>query len=570
MILNSSRTRCAPRTFLATASTGRILSLVVLLAICFPPLPIAEASNKLQTVALSGDSTPRRPGEEDKDPVFATRIPRPFESVVINDDGQTAFIGTIETPDTIGNTPVVRRRQSILRSQTDGDLALVVSEGDSLPGSSGNDTFRFLTAEELIINNQGQVALVVLNGGFVDDAGVLKPIIDESVADSFPGKRLSSPLWLTLNDRGQMAFVSGIFEPSATQTDDFRLFLAEVDSPELKLIARSEGSSPGLEDSSISQISTPILNDQGEIAFNAVLSSEQVSAPNGSAVLRSDSGALSVVAVRGQPVPEMGDQEQFAVSEVGGGFGINNAGEIPFYASVKEPGRFAPTYVALFIDAGSDGRQLVWRQGNAVPISDSELTYGVAQTTPVLNSQGQLLFRTTLRGENVDETNEDAIVRQTPGQLAELVARRGDPAPGVEDGVLFRELALVANHSINGLGQAAFTSTLSDNTSALYAEDLSGELKLIVRTGDLLDVSDDPLMPDWREVRSFEFIGGSGNQDGRGSAFNERGQLAFSASFTDNSHGVFISNLVAIPEPTSASYVAIALTLLGMRRGRIS
>lgn len=41
------------------------------------------------------------------------------------------------------------------------------------------------------------------------------------------------------------------------------------------------------------------------------------------------------------------------------------------------------------------------------------------------------------------------------------------------------------------------------------------------------------------------FVGGSGNQDGRSSGFNDLGQLVFSAIFSDGSSGIFVSDLVA-------------------------
>lgn len=44
----------------------------------------------------------------------------------------------------------------------------------------------------------------------------------------------------------------------------------------------------------------------------------------------------------------------------------------------------------------------------------------------------------------------------------------------------------------------------------------------------------------------------SGNEDGRRSGFNDRGQLAFLAKFTDGTSGVFVADLGVVPEPASA------------------
>ena len=54
---------------------------------------------------------------------------------------------------------------------------------------------------------------------------------------------------------------------------------------------------------------------------------------------------------------------------------------------------------------------------------------------------------------------------------------------------------------------------------------------------------------DFRTVNSLGFTANTGNGDGRPSGFNDLGQLGFFASFTDGSQGIFVSNLVAIPDP---------------------
>ncbi|MEZ6072461.1 MAG: PEP-CTERM sorting domain-containing protein [Pirellulales bacterium] len=57
----------------------------------------------------------------------------------------------------------------------------------------------------------------------------------------------------------------------------------------------------------------------------------------------------------------------------------------------------------------------------------------------------------------------------------------------------------------------------------------------------------------------------SGNQDGRNSLFNDRGQVAFGATFTDGTSGIFVSNAVAVPEPASLMLFAVGATLLRRR-----
>ena len=70
---------------------------------------------------------------------------------------------------------------------------------------------------------------------------------------------------------------------------------------------------------------------------------------------------------------------------------------------------------------------------------------------------------------------------------------------------------------------------------------------------------------DLAPVNFVDFIGGSGNQDGRGSGFNDLGQITFSARFTDGSYGVFVSNVVAVPEPSTIVLSVIAISIATLR-----
>jgi hypothetical protein len=72
---------------------------------------------------------------------------------------------------------------------------------------------------------------------------------------------------------------------------------------------------------------------------------------------------------------------------------------------------------------------------------------------------------------------------------------------------------------------------------------------------------------DVRTISFFSFSGNGNNEEGHRSGFNDRGQVAFWARFTDGSSGIFVSNLVAIPEPSAIILVGIpALGMLLRRR----
>jgi hypothetical protein len=121
---------------------------------------------------------------------------------------------------------------------------------------------------------------------------------------------------------------------------------------------------------------------------------------------------------------------------------------------------------------------------------------------------------------------------------------------------------------LNDVGQTAFFALLTDSEGAsagrgIWATDRSGDLQLIVRSGDLMEVAPG----DFRTIGGIEIAPDrTGNGDGRPSYFNNRGQLAFAARFTDGTAGIFVSNRVAIPEPSALLLGAI--TLLGLLASR--
>src|SRR5262249_8782714 len=128
------------------------------------------------------------------------------------------------------------------------------------------------------------------------------------------------------------------------------------------------------------------------------------------------------------------------------------------------------------------------------------------------------------------------------------------------------------NHFINRLnnhGQMAFFGRLTGpgvtaaNNEGIWAQDLSGVLRLIVRSGDSLDV-DDGAGVDLRMIKSIGVLDSPGLSTAvqRGLQINDRGQVEFEALFTDGSSGIFVSNAVAVPEPNTASFLlCVALTM---------
>lgn len=258
-----------------------------------------------------------------------------------------------------------------------------------------------------------------------------------------------------------------------------------------------------------------------------------------------------------RPVPGTDLQFRYNFNEIT----LNDAGHAAFTAEVIDPREPTAYKSGLF---RFDGVTVfpIFVTGDPVPEADGA-TWSAAQA-PVINHHGQLAFLARLDG-----TDRGSAIFKTTAKGLELIVREGDPIP--DRAGTFPSLGYFAP-AFNKAGQVAF---LADERHALgmgrglYAQDIQGYLHTIVRVGEELEVA----AGDTRTVARIGFQGGSGMEDGRRVGFNDRGQLAFSVEFTDGSWGVFVTNAVAVAEPSSSLYAVVATAMIGgvartSRRGR--
>jgi hypothetical protein len=316
-------------------------------------------------------------------------------------------------------------------------------------------------------------------------------------------------------------------------------------------------------------LSLPVLNDAGQTAFFGFLTGGGVDFVNDQGIWSEGSGSLALVARSGSQAPGMPSGVNYA------GFSdpdLNNAGHIAFWGYLEGSGAGGPYDDGIWSES-SGGMALVARRGSQAPGAPNGVNFGnealLTFDSPKLNDAGGLAFRGFISGPGVDSTNNEGIWLGAAESLA-LVARTGSQAPGTPSGVNFS--SFFPSHGalqLNQAGQSAFVARLAgsgvgapfQNDRGIWATDRSGELHLIARIGNLLEVAPG----DFRTIRELSLAGaGTGNSDGRPSGFNNLGQLAFWASFNGGS-GIFVSNVVAVPEPASLALLAVGLPLFNWR-----
>lgn len=525
-------------------------------------------ANTLRTVALTRQAAPDVPGDAE----FSE-----FSTPVINTKGQTAFRANVT-----GSDLTFLVDQGIW-SEGSGNLALVAREGDDAPGTPSGVNFAFFGLP--VLNASGQTAFAAATFGsgvtstndrgiWSEGSGSLTLVAREG--DQAPGTPngvnynnfIGPPL---LNDAGQTAFSAYLTGDGVVDTNAEGIW--SEGSGSLSLVARAGNQAPGLSSGvnfmqfgaanlPIGNDPTPVMNVTGQVAFAASLTG---GGPSG--IWMEGSGGLAMVARDGDQAPGTPSGTNY------GGFGLpvlNAASEVAFIAGSRGSDVSDVNKTGIW-SGGFGSIRLVAREGEYSP-GTPDLKFGSFIDPPVLNAVGQTAFVAFLRGSGVGAFNSRGIWSEGTGSLA-LVARLGDQAPGTPSGVNYmsfysnptvREVLMV----LNAAGQTAFfafvtgSGVTTANDAGIWATDRSGQLSLIAREGDLLEVAPGQ----FRTISLLSFAGNSGNQDGRRSGFNDRGQVAFYASFTDGSSGVFVSNLVAVPEPSSVTLLLLSLSMLSHKR----
>jgi hypothetical protein len=499
----------------------------------------------LRTVALSGHQAPGAPSGVNFSSFLNLLAPP-----ALNDAGQTAFLASLS------GGGVDSSNDGGLWSEGSGSLALVAREGSQAPGTPDGVRFSEHAIHDFgraVLNDAGQIAFYgFLTGSGVDSrnqygiwsggSGTLalvarsgSPIPGTTGAIVHP---LINPI--LLNNAGQTEF-----------RDQFAIWsdrsgsLARVASPGL----HAPGTSDGVNFRNIGF--PPALNDAGQTAFAAMLTGSGVDSTNNIGIWSEGSGTLALVARAGDHAPGMPSGVNFGLI-YGFSVALNNAGQAAFVAPLNGSGVDSTNDWGLWSDR-SGNLELVAREGDQAPGAPSGVNFGDSGGTtfirPVLNDAGQTAFGARSTDGRL------GIWSDGSGSLA-LIARLGDHAPGRPSGEVFGFFDLFDSIVLNNAGQIAFIGADSSGLG-IWATDRTGALQLIAHVGDMLEVAPGDFRTISYLLETSDHV--TGNGDGRRSYFNNRGQLAFAATFTDGTSGIFVSNRVAIPE---LSTFALTLTTL--------
>jgi hypothetical protein len=541
-------------------------------ALCFNSAVSLHAATNVRSVAVSGQPAPGGNGA-----VYSSFT---FDSLRLLDGGRTAFGAKLA----IGPGGVTADSDSGLWSERDGALDVVLREGSAAPGAPVGAVFGetirgnwnpsgSLALQTGLRSGVGGVTAANDIGVWSDVGGSLQMLAREG--DAAPGTG-AGVVWgedflgPELNSSGAFALRGSLRTGIGGVTvDDNEGIWVQRGGP-LTLLVREGDQAPGGPVGAIFggsnldliNLSYPEIDAAGLVSFNGYMREAGVGEAPSTGFWSERSGSVQLLYRSGMQAPGAASGVTFFSF---GGFPYTNADGRYSDQHTLSGGDVTDVFVngiGVYNDAGGTLTEIA-RSGQQAPGADSGTLFSFL-APPSFSDEGNSSFYATLRNatNNLPAAVNEGIWSDASDALTKVL-QKGDISPGT-GGALF---GAVGRPVLNNAGQIAVPMNLvlgtsgvtSANDEGYWAQDLAGNLRLLVREGDSITVSPG----DVRTIANFGL-----NGDSRGFAFDDLGNLFFRANFTDGSQGLFVAR---VPEPTSLILsLSTCIVAVGRRRAGLA
>ena len=423
---------------------------------------------------------------------------------------------------------------------------VLVTKGDIAPGAGASE---FTSFKDPVLNNFGEVAFLGAIGGatpqtnkglWTNYGGTLQLVArNGSPAPLIPGATLRGVKSAVITDGG--VIFTGVLEIGSGGVNggnDIALWHWTPGDGYTLLLREGQSMSPG---------GTPevVMNFKALVSVAKSPGHGRTFGSEVTTLVKFVSGNTAIVEVS----PGVTEIEVYAggtlASAIPGAvwkkFGIPAANQIGQYAFLGFlengiGGISSAVNAAIFAGSGATTLELIAQKGDDAPgVASGKFS---AFKSPVINSNNDVAFLAKVKGPALNGLNNSGIwCKFSDLPALELVARNGSPATDVPGGIwaTFMSLALPDN-----LGPA-FTAKLKlggditkANNFGLWAMDDLGVLCLMVRTGDSLPV----VTGSPRIVKKLTILRSIGGTAGQGRAYNVDSALIYRVDFTDKSQAI--------------------------------
>jgi len=484
----------------------------------------AGAQPAISTIVYQGMAVPGfAPGTE----FLSLGVPTGYIPPVVNVQGHTAFLARI-----------TGGQDGVWLADANGVISNVALEGQQAPGAASGVTYRDFSSR-LILDGRGNLAfgcrlsnndeaLFVLNTAgtrMVISTSTLLPntngnpdILD--VTDNF--FVATDPDFVFNADRMAILVNSVQHDDPTPSSPGDREGLNGIWSERpvsasalLQVVART-----GTDTIFTGSVGPPVINGLGQVAFRGVTSEPGFGARPSLWSEGAGTGTLTRVA-QGGATNAQGDVEFV-------GFGnpvMNTAGQNAFTTIL--PNRPLDQNSAIFLQQPQQAG-IVANENTAAPgVAGVFADFVPNPGNLVVNQAGHIAFNSVARRDGMSSVNGIWARR---GPSMEAVAVTGQPAPDT-DGLTF----LIPSNSLpvmNAFSDIAFYAQLTDESGTgvgdgIWAEH-NGVLQRVIGSGDTVQLPDGSSLT--IGTGDIDFIGGSGNEDGRPSGFADNGQIVLRVS----------------------------------------
>ncbi len=469
-----------------------------------------------------------------------------------------AFVGSFS-----GAPPESDR--AVWLQDTTGHSRFVAREGDSAPGMPPgtffNEDFWYLnpnSAGDVVFTGNLSGSMPGGRGIWAERNGTLNLVAGTGQpAPGLSGLQFRTVEVGLINDAGHIA-VYGWAAPTGAQAKVG--IWSDAGGDGLKLLAAQGIEAPHTQGGLFTGPDFPLINENGQATFLATVRRPNGQERNG-IWFGHDYSDIRPLIQQGDPYPGL-DQATFTFLARSPQFDAD--GGVLFTAIINSP---ATGVLSGIWRVDDTGLQQILRSDmvlrNVPGFEDRILGISNHQ----VSDSGAIAFAGHLDyAPGINDENNAGVWLRSPDGTVTLVAREGEMFPEASPN---ERLALWPEPfpTLNKLGQVAFLGYIRPHNqshfvgSAVFAQDANGQLRTIIRSGDVIDVDNGPNV-DLRTIAAVGF-GGSGNtNDGWADGFNDRGEVLFDALFTDGSRGYFLSSLVAIPEPNTLVLILLGAALL--------
>ena len=546
----------------------------------------AAAALPVTTAALAAALPAAALAQEIKDPVvvvapgLAANLPsipgatwdRPLnDDPVLNNNGEILLQALLDGVPSSSDVVLVAGEPSNLR--------VILREGDTFPGL--NLPFRRASGASYNINDEGDIAswAQLQSGGtvnFSNDAFIF--FYDAQTDTARPIIRENDPYDF---DNGAFYDLSSIYYPAMSDTGNLITFNAFLTGPDvdintrtawitdrdgtLDLAIRAGSNVPGT-----NREVTEVLASRPTVNANATAYATlrwEDSDPGdfppgspfefGSGVYFYADDAVSITK-RAESKDFAPNTPGFQLTDFSRWFAGNSEGDIAYEADSIEIVAGSPTgntIRGLFYEADDFGAKLIAEYGLTIAPG----TFGAdgfkrileVNDSWVINDSEQTAFTASLSNDDGTIADLSGLFRDSPTSLLAVAyaSNSGDDAGSLVPGTGGLTIKNISRDQpwINDAGQVAFLATLEgtgvtpDNDEALIITDPDTTLRIALRTGDQINISDNPTAPDLRTIEEIEIPSFSAStSDGRRTPFNDLGQFAARVSLVGTSDDAIV------------------------------